>query len=338
MNAGLRGLVVVGIVMVAAGCDNVKWGGVHLGLWEPSDSFGEEITPLFTSDTVVTTVAEEPLGSVLYLGRRSGSQASLIPVAEIRLDGLYPLEGMGSPEESRKFTAKHLTVGSEFMLFSAGSRVGRLSAVNFGVDERYCQPRPQIRGPIELIPDASTVQTFLALPSHLGKTFDYRNYAPVIQTRNLRVVSLTAMQSIIPSVGALWPPSVLGIRKDIQVFRINPKEAPTVVATFVNEDSIIVGQAPRDAYSVFLMASDPDGSGYRTTYTDYRLARRDGKGVARYVDHLDVDQDGSPEIVLEVMGENFMWLSALSRRGEAMTETYWDPCGLPAPVGVTRRP
>ena len=338
MNTGLRRLVVVGIVMVAEGCDNVEWGGVHLGLREPYDTVAEQVVPLATSNKVVNTPDEEPQGPVLYLGRRSGSQASLIPIVEIGLNELYPLAIVGSVGESREFTAKHLRVGSEFTLFSRGSRVGRLSAVNFGVDERYCRLRPQIKGPIELIPDAAGVQTFLALPSHLGEIFDYRDYAPVNQTRNLRVVSLTMMRSIIPSVGAPWPPSVLGIRRDVQVFRTNPTEAPTVVATFVNQDSIIVGQAPRESYSVFLIASDSDGSGYQTTYSDYRLASRDGKGVARYFDHLDVDQDGSPEIVLEVMGKTSMWLSTLSRRGGAMTETYWDPCGLPAPGGVTEAP
>ena len=62
---------------------------------------------------------------------------------------------------------------------------------------------------------------------------------------------------------------------------------------------------------------------------DYRLVSRDGKGVARYFDHLDVDGDGSDEVVLEVMGEDSMWLSTLTRRGGAWVKAYRDPCGLP---------
>ena len=337
MNQALQRLPLLGIVMVAAGCDNVEWGGMHVGLRNASSGPLEEVVPLSTPIAAEDTVAEKPWRPVLYLGRRSGSQASLVPVAEIGSDGWYPLE-VQSVEESREFAAENVRDGSEFTLFAGGTRVGRLTAVDFGVDERYCRPRPRITGPIELIPDASTVRTFLALPSQLGATFDFRDYAPVPQTRDLRVVSLTMMQSIIPSVGALWPLSVLGIRRDIQVFRANPGEAPTVVATFVNADSLDVGPAPRGAYSVFLVASDPDGVGYRTTYTDYRLASRDGKGAARYFDHLDVDRDGSPEMVLEVMGGSFMWLSTLSRQDGAMIEAYRDPCGLPAPAGVTGAP
>jgi hypothetical protein len=339
MNTALRSLPLLGIVMVAVSCDNVEWGGAQLSLRSASDDPVEVEGGVPLSDPIPAgdTVAAEPLGPVLYMGRRSGSQASLIPVAEIRADGLYALE-VTSVEESRAFAADNVSAGSEFTLFADGRRVGRLSAVDFGVDERYCRPRPQITGPIELIPDASAVRTFLALPSQLGSTFEHGSYAPVPQTRDLRVVSLTMMQSIIPSVGAPWPLSVLGIRRDVQVFRANLGEAPTVVATFVNADSLDVGPAPRGAYSVFLVASDPDGAGYRTSYTDYRLASRDGKGTARYFDHLDLDRDGSPEIVLEVMGRNSMWVSALSRRDGAMQEAYRDPCGLPAPTRVTGAP
>ena len=102
-----------------------------------------------------------------------------------------------------------------------------------------------------------------------------------------------------------------------------------MVATFVYADQLDVGTPTRGAYSVFL-ASDDDGTGYRGTYADYRLFSRDGKGAPRYFDHLDVDGDGSDEIVLEVMGENTMWLSALGRQGGIWVEEYHDPCGLPA--------
>ena len=196
------------------------------------------------------------------------------------------------------------------------------------MDGRYCSARPQIRGPIELTPAAATVQRFLALPRREGSAFEYGAYSPVVPTRDLRVTSLTTMQQVIPAVGALWPVSVLGIRQDVQMFRARSGGAPTVVATFVYADDLGVGPAALGAYSVFL-ASDDDGTGYRGTYVDYRLFSRDGKGAARYFDHLDVDGDGSDEVVLEVMGENSMWLSTLGRQGESWVEEYRDPCGLP---------
>ncbi len=328
MNTVLQRLPLLGIVIVATGCDNVEWGGVELGLRSPSDG------PVSEASAEVEEVVENPvldnppMGPVLYLGHRAGGEAILVAVAEIRPDGLSLLEGVGSVEASRSFMAEHLTPGLEFTLFSDGARVGRLTAERFSVDGRYCSARPQIRGPIELTPAAATVQRFLALPTREGGAFEYGAYSPVVPTRDLRVTSLTTMQQVIPAVGALWPVSVLGIRQDVQMFRARSGGAPTVVATFVYADDLGVGPAALGAYSVFL-ASDDDGTGYRGTYVDYRLFSRDGKGAARYFDHLDVDGDGSDEVVLEVMGENSMWLSTLGRQGESWVEEYRDPCGLP---------
>ncbi len=328
MNTALQRLPLLGIVIVATGCDNVEWGGVELGLRSPSDG------PVSEASAEVEEVVENPvldnppMGPVLYLGHRAGGEAILVAVAEIRPDGLSLLEGVGSVEASRSFMVEHLTPGLEFTLFSDGARVGRLTAERFSVDGRYCSARPQIRGPIELTPAAATVQRFLALPRREASAFEYGAYSPVVPTRDLRVTSLTTMQQVIPAVGALWPVSVLGIRQDVQMFRARSGGAPTVVATFVYADDLGVGPAALGAYSVFL-ASDDDGTGYRGTYVDYRLFSRDGKGAARYFDHLDVDGDGSDEVVLEVMGENSMWLSTLGRQGESWVEEYRDPCGLP---------
>ena len=336
MNTALQRLPLLGIVIVATGCDNVEWGGVELGLRSPSDSTVSEASAE-VEEVVENPVLDNPaMGPVLYLGHRAGGEAILVAVAEIRPDGLSLLEGVGSVEASRSFMVEHLTPGLEFTLFSDGARVGRLTAERFSVDGRYCSARPQIRGPIELTPAAATVQRFLALPRREASAFEYGAYAPVVPTRDLRVTSLTTMQQVIPAVGALWPVSVLGIRQDVQMFRARSGGAPTVVATFVYADDLGVGPAAVGAYSVFL-ASDDDGTGYRGTYVDYRLFSRDGKGAARYFDHLDVDGDGSDEVVLEVMGENSMWLSTLGRQGESWVEEYRDPCGLPPGSPVPAR-
>jgi hypothetical protein len=327
MNSSLQRLPLLGIVIVATGCDNVEWGGVELSLSSPSDSVVSESVPEATE--VVESIDSRTVGPILYLGHRAGGEATLVAVAEIGPNGLFPLEGSGSAEASRTFAAEHLSPGLEFTLFSDGARVGRLTAERFSVDQRYCGVRPQIRGPIELTPSAATVQTFLALPRREGNAFAYGAYSPVVATRDLRVTSLNTMQQIIPTVGALWPVSVLGIRQDVQMFRARPGGAPTVVATFVYADELSVGPAARGAYSVFLASDDVDGTGYRGSYVDYQLFSRDGKGSARYFDHLDVDGDGSDEMVLEFMGENSMWLSALGRQGEFWVEKYRDPCGLP---------
>ncbi len=328
MNTALQRLLLLGIVIVATGCDNVEWGGIDVSFRSPSESRVSDPPP-DEVEVVEDTVSDGPsLGPVLYMGYRDGDQATLVPVAEIRPEGLFPIEGIGSVEASRSFTAEHLTPGLEFTLFSDGARVGSFSAEVFSVDERYCRVRPQIRGPIELTSAAATVRKFLAVPVREGSELGYGTYSPVVQTTDLRNTSLRMALRVLRDVGVFLPGDVIDIRRDIQMFRARPGVTPTVVATFVYADDLAVGPAAREAYSIFLAADDDDGAGYRRTYVDYRLGSRDGKGTARYFDHLDIDGDGTEEVVLEVMGERSMWLSTLSRQGGAWVEEYRDPCGL----------
>ena len=162
-------------------------------------------------------------------------------------------------------------------------------------------------------------------------------YSSVVQTTDLRNTSLRMALRVLRDVGVFFPGDVRDIRQDIQVFRARPGATATVVATFVSDDGLAVGPSPLEAYSIFLAADGDNGADYRRTYVDYRLNSRDGKGAARYFDHLDIDGDGSDEVVLEVMGERSMWLSTLTRRGGDWVEDYRDPCGLaPTSSGPAR--
>ena len=334
MVKGLQRVPLLGIVMVALGCDNVEWGGVDMRLRSPSEPTIME-APAPPADTTATPVTSRPSEPVLYLGRRVGSEAWLVPVAEMHADGLHALPGDGAGQESRAFAEQHFAAGSTFTLFADGVRVGTLTAAGYGADARYCGARPRVRGPIELVPDAAaSTSAFLALPSDIGASFAYEDHETVVQTRDLRVTSLNMMRALLPTLRATWPESVLAIRRDIQLFRNGSEGAPTVVATFVYGDSLQVGPAPPDAYSVFLIASDPDGSGYQTTYVDYRVWSQHGKGAARYFGRMDVDGDGTPELILEVLGESSVWIATLKREDVGWSESYRDSCGLPAPVAT----
>ncbi|MCH7856678.1 MAG: hypothetical protein IIB37_07995 [Gemmatimonadetes bacterium] len=335
MNTALRRLLLFGIVMVATGCDNVEWGGIDFELRSPSEGPVSDQPPaeveLVEVELVEDTISDvPPLGPMLYLGYRDGDgdQATLVPVAEIGPEGLFPIEGIGSVETSRAFAARHFTPGLEFTLFSDGAQVGSFIAEGFSVDDRYCRVRPQILGQIELTPAATAVQKFLAVPAREASELGYGTYSPVAHTTELRNTSLRMAGRVLRDVGVFLPGVVIDIRRDIRIFRARPGATPTVVATFVYADDLAVGPAPREAYSIFLAADDHDGLGYSRTYVDYRLGSRDGKGAARYFDHLDIDGDGTDEIVLEVMGERSMWLSTLSRQGADWVEDYRDPCGL----------
>ncbi len=334
MVKGLQRVPLFGIVMVALACDNVEWGGIDVGLRAPAESTILE-TSTGTVDATMAAVDDAPLVPALYMGRRVGSEAWLIPIAALDANGLGPLPEQ--VEGARTFAERHFEAGSTFTLFAEGVRVGTLTAASYGSDTSYCGARPQVRGPIELTPSAAASTSFLAVPSDIATSVAHDAYAPTTQTRDLRIVSLNMMRGLLPTLGSPWPESTLDIRQDIQVFMGRGDLAPTVVATFVYGDSLRVGPAGTNAYSVFLMASHSDGNGYQTTYVDHRVWNRHGKGAARFFGRIDVDQDGTSEVVVEVLGESSAWIAALQKRDGVWTEAYRDPCGLPAPA-VTGTP
>ena len=153
---------------------------------------------------------------------------------------------------------------------------------------------------------------------------------PQVMRENNVDMWIHVMREAIPVVEAAWPPSILDIRRDIQIFRDSPGAPATVVATFAYEDGLTTGAAPAQAYSVFLLGEDR-GTGYESGFVTYRRVSDQGKGVPRFFDHLDWDRDGSSEVVLEVLGESNIWVSGLDRGPDGWTEVYHDPCGLPSP-------
>jgi len=336
MVKGLLRIPLFGIVMVALACDNVEWGGIDVGLGSPAGSTILE-TSAATTATTTPGVDDTPLVPALYMGRRVGSEAWLIPIAALDEGGLSPLPEDPQAEGGRTFAERHFEAGSTFTLFSEGVRVGTLTAASYGSDTSYCSARPQVRGPIELTPNAAASTTFLAVPSDLSTSVAHEAYSSTAQTRDLRVVSLNMMRDLLPTLSSPWPESTLEIRQDIQVFRDRGDLAPTVVATFVYADSLRVGPAGANAYSVFLMASDTDGTGYQIKYVDHRVWNQHGKGAARFFGRMDIDQDGTPEVVVEVLGESSAWIAVLQQRDGVWAEVYRDPCGLAAPA-VTGAP
>ena len=217
----LRRFTILVILLAAQGCDNVSWGGIDLRLEGPQNAAGDS--------TAATLEAEGgsaepgfPLGPILFYGVREGGGASLVPVAEIGITGLIPLPSEESfPDFLDTFAATYYAQGERFTLFADGTRVGTLIADQSEVDASFCQPKPLVQGTVELVPGAASAESFLAIGESHAQAFQYDDFSPLSHDRDLRVASLTMMTDLIPQLGATWPPSVLDIRRDIQVFNLD---------------------------------------------------------------------------------------------------------------------
>lgn len=324
----LRRLGILGIVMVAPGCDNVAWGGIDVRL----DAPGEELAlsaVAAAARAAATTLDPEgvELGPLLLLGSRSGDDAGLVPVGHIVDGELLPL---ADDAATRTALADKVAPGHSFTLFSEGARIGTLFATGAERSEGYCGERPLVTGLLELTPDAADVQKFLALDAGYLDVA-HEPYVPLAHNRAQRIGSLDMMVEIIPQIGATWPPGpVLDIRRSIQVLQLDEGAPPAIVATFVYRDGLRVGPAPDEAYSVFVLGVD-SGSGYQPSFVSYRRFGEAGKGAPRYFDRIDWDRDGEDELVLEVLGAERSWISVLDRENGVWREAYHDPCGLPTP-------
>ncbi len=326
-----RWLALAVIVTVLSGCDNVAWGGVEVQMQAPpsqADLTGESGEEQALGADEADGLPSLPEGPILLTGLRDGPMATLVAVGEIRGSQILPFPSEDEePGFRERLTSELLGPGSEFVLFSEGARVGRLAADSTGVDDRYCVPRTTVTGRLELVPGAVEASHFLAISASGARDREYGAFQELEHTYEQRVASLDLASAAIPAVGAQWPTSVLEARRDIQTFRLPEADAPTIATTFLFRDQLAVEEAPEGAWSMFMLGSERGDGSWARDFTWYRPADDDGKGAPRFVDHLDVDGNGSSEILLEVLGDDSRWFAGLTRGGGEWRRTYQDPCG-----------
>jgi hypothetical protein len=317
-------LAIAVILTVATGCDNVAWGGVDVQLQAPPAS--ESAAP-DSAETAEEGVPPRELGPVLLAGVRDGSQATLSVVGEIHGDSISAFPHPDFLAEDSTRLAELMPVGSEWILFAEGVRVGRLTANEVGTVQETCTPRASVTGTVELVPDASGAERFLALSAADASGREYGEYEAHQRDYDQGVASLNIVADVIPRVGAQWPePGTLASREDIQAFQLPEMSGQTVVATFVVQDELAIAPPRQGAYAVFLMGM-PSGGEYEEAYSWYRAVDIDGKGAPRYFDHLDWDGDGDSEILLDVFGSNRRWYAGLAQRQGEWVRTFQDACG-----------
>jgi hypothetical protein len=316
-------LAIAVILTVGTGCDNVEWGGVSMELQPPP----EPETDSASAPDSTSLVPDNVDGPILLAGARDSLGIDFVLVGEALPGGVRPFPDPQFPEDVARLTT--LTApGVEWVLFSAGVRVGRLIVESASQATAFCGQRPALRGVVELVPEAADAQRFLAMPAEFGSTTQYAPFRPVEHDYDQRVATLDIATEALRSLEARRPLSILDARRDIQALQLDSTTGETVAATFMYEDDLEVG--PPDgggAYALFILAQQRNGAVYDEAFSWYRAVDTEGKGAPRYFDHLDWDGDGADEILLEVLGANRRWFAALDRDGGTWARDYQDPCG-----------
>jgi hypothetical protein len=314
-------LAIAVILTVATGCDNVAWGGIDVELKRPPVSETAEAVV----DSVIDTGPVNIDGPLLLAGVRDGQRAAFALVGEVLSDGVHSFPAAEFPGDTARL-ARMTAVGSEWILFSEGVRVGRVTVDRVAPASAFCGTRQELSGVVELAPAASEATRFLALPAVDARERPFGEFRQPDQTFQQRVASLNIGGDLLRGVGATWPADTLRYaRHDIQSFRIGA-DRPFFAATFMYQDALEIRRPRQGAYALFFIAEEQGGA-YREEFNWYRSVATEGKGAPRYFDHLDLDDDGSDEILLDVYGSERRWFAVLSRTDGSWRRTFQDPCG-----------
>ncbi|MGD2120933.1 MAG: hypothetical protein PVJ76_04275 [Gemmatimonadota bacterium] len=320
----------VGIVTAVFGCDNVSFGGMSLTLEGPQeDSLAAQ--PEGASSQGGSGPERIDYGPLLYAGIRQGDSALVVPVAEFVEGRLQPLpDGVPGTQLATQIMEERMVPGRKLILFHQGARVGTFTVSTSSEDAgRYCSPRPQAVGPMELSPSASAAERFLALEEEMGRREPYGQFRGFSAERQHRIAIQNLAGEALNELRAQWPAASLqDTRQDLQVFQTAPEEAPSIVGTFLIQDQLAIAPAPDPAYSLLIIGSQR-GAQFSREYTWYRRVGDSGKGAPRFFSKMDWDGDGDEELLLEVFGAEARWWAALERVGGSWSLVFQEPCGAP---------
>jgi len=322
-------LAIAVILTVPTGCDNVAWGGIDVELKPPPVA---ERVPSEDGEADPESGPINVEGPLLLAGMRNGVRGEFVLVGEVLPEGLSPFPNPAFPEDVERLAAA-TGVGSEWILFSEGVRVGRMVVETTAPAEGFCGSRAAVSGVVEVVPTAAEAEHLLALPASEASQRAYGEYSAFSDVYAQRVATITIAGEAIPRNGATWPAGgVLDARQDIRVFQLPRSNGLTVAATFMYEDALSLSSPRQGAYSLFVMGQQ-SGDEYGEAFTWYRSVEAEGKGAPRYFDHLDWDGDGEEEILLEVFGSNRQWYAVLSQVDGTWTRTFQDACGSGSAAG-----
>jgi len=322
--SGITGTV---IICTLSACDNVEWAGVQMDLVPPPEPVAEVAAA--TPDPDAPEAAPEivlPDGPVLYMGTRSGSRVSLRPVAEIGPGGLLPLDSGDIPGFEEAFIERDLAAGTPLTLFAEGVRVGTLRVDEVEVETGFCRPTPVASGSPEFLAGTGGATRFLAIPEDAVAGVGYEAFRPVDDTYEQRVAGLNLASQALARTGAIWPPSVLETRADMQAIPLDGDPSGAIAATFMFQDrlSLTEPESPR-AYSMMVLGTGGPET-YRLEHVWYRPVSDGGKAAARFFEQFDWDGDGQAEILLEVFGTDTRWAAALDRGPDGWDTVFESDC------------
>jgi len=323
---GYRLLLLCVMITLAGGCDNVAFEGIQVELRPPPGSMSELGSEEGEAPSVESGPSPLELGPILYIVETlGGSRASILPIAELGAEGYRSLPDL--PDLVVRFPLQRLEGGEEFTLFTQGVRVGTfISDGMIEADASACLLRPRGAGRVEVRPEAASHRRFLAMRrGDVPGEDPTEAFEPVVEDLDFRNGSVDVARRVMQATGAFGPESISGIRRNIQPIDLGDGRGFALAATFVYEGTLVVGVAPPEAYSVFVVGEKGE-TRYEPIVGWYQRSGGGGKAFPRLMAAHDVRGSGVPDLILEVFGIQSRWLSILGEGASGWQLLYQDAC------------
>lgn len=322
------------IVTLAAGCDNVSWGGVDVAVVPPPAKSAA------TRTATDTSAAGLPTAPVLYYVHRAGVRGLMVPVAEISADSLRSIR---TDTDWRRFDQRYIATrlrrGGEFTLFRRGQRVGTLVLQRaVPADSELCPRLPVADGLLELVPDADTMTEFLAMAR--GQAVQASGAGVAAQPdRAMALAGPILAERLLRARKAPLPGDWRSAMKQVFPFPVRGAAKVGFAGSLVVGGTLGVGPDKTGSSLFFIALHDP-ATGYDTAYTRYADFAHGGKLATRVIDFLDWNHDGQVELLTEGYGSSHTWFGAMGDVAGRWRPIYDGRCatGSAIPAALPAQP
>lgn len=309
------------IVAVLSACDNLEWGGADIQI-VPAPPPESKLPS--APDASVFAEFGLPNGPVMFhVVQHDGGGVTLIPIAELTRDSLRTLRRPASVDPDAfegRFRETVMPTGAQFDVFRRGAHVGTFVAQAPG--RTTACGVPTVNGNLTTVAAASDAPEFIAFRRGLAPEIR-SEFTPPQVTGSIRTYASIVAERLILQAGLPRPRSWAGAQKDLQPIEIVEGAHPEMAATYTVGDSLAIGPADPQGYSVFYIADFETRRGYSPVFSQVRDYRRTGKAAPELVDYLDWNEDGQPEILIRVFGVDEAWYETVARTSSGW-EKAWE--------------
>lgn len=307
------------ILTGASACDNVQWGGNDVEIVPPPP---RTQSVLLEPGDSVATASGLPTGPVLFHLLRTDGGVRLVPIAEVSGDSLRTFrrpEGVAEEAYRQRFQETVIPIGAQFDVFRRGAEVGTFTVQGEG-PPTPCGI-PTATGNATVVAAAVDAPQFLAFRRGLAPEVR-GEFSPPPMTGSIRTYASIVAERLILQAGLPRPRSWTGAQRSLEPVEIAEGAHPEMAATYLVGDSLAVGPADPQGYSLFYLADYETRRGYMPVYTEARDYRRTGKAAPSLIDYLDWDGDGEDELLLRVFGTEQAWYEVIARSGDEWAKAW----------------